>query len=369
MIAFSPDIFQMQRFGGVSRCIYQIARVAAQSRDVAIFAGATANAYLLDGVGDGSFRGDFAGTRATSVGGRFRGAVLWEPRFARWLRGHQGTIVHRSYYAPYDLTPRHIPVVETLHDMMWERLPQSRGLGARLNSAIKRRALERADVIACVSHYTLGELTDLWPALAAKAVVIPHGVAPLSSAPLACDEDRPFFIYVGSREQRKNFGILIEALADHPRLADADLICVGGGAWSAQERVLLQDKGLASRVRQMSLDDDQLAGHFAAAIALVYPSRYEGFGMPLLEAMIHGCPVISSNCTSLPEAGGDSALYCPPDSADAWRDAMFRLASEPELRGDLRRRGTTRAQTCTWDAAGQAYVRLYDGLGGNSAMM
>jgi len=134
------------------------------------------------------------------------------------------------------------------------------------------------------------------------------------------------------------------------------------------EESAMLDAIAGSRERKTHLVSWLVSHDMASARDIAIAAATE-FGMPLLEAMIHGCPVISSNCTSLPEAGGDSALYCPPDSADAWRDAMFRLASEPELRGDLRRRGTTRAQTCTWDAAGQAYVRLYDGLGGNSAMM
>jgi len=367
MIAFSHDIFQMQRFGGVSRCIYQIARVAARTRDVTIFSGDTANAYLLDGVAEGSFGGTFAGTPADSVRGRLRGALRWEPRFARWLRDRPGTIVHRSYYAPYDLTPRGVPVVETLHDMGWERLAGLDGLQERANSVIKRRALERADAIACVSQHTLRDLAEVWPALAVKAVVIPHGVAPLSAAPVACGEDRPFFLYVGSREERKNFGVLLAALADNPPLSGVDLVCVGGGGWTAHEKGLLRDKGLTPRVRQKNLDDDELAGHFEAAIALLYPSFYEGFGMPLLEAMVNECPVISSNSTALPEAGGDGALYCPPDSVEAWREAMVRVASDSGLRADLRRRGAARARQCTWETAGRRYIRLYDELAGNAA--
>lgn len=363
MIAFSYDIFQMQKYGGVSRCIYEIARYAAGVREVTIYAGSTANGYLFGHTG---IEAKMVGRRTEAVSGRFRGALLWELPFARWISRNRCAVVHRSYYPLVDLLPRRIPVVETLHDMMWERAGDGGGETSRLNSLVKRRALERADAIACVSHNTLGDLAKVWPKLAEKAVVIPHGVSRLSEAPVPCDETKPFFLFVGSREQRKNFGVLLKALADNPVLRDIDLICVGGGDWSPTERTMLTGCGLAGRVRQMQLSDDALAGYFEAAVALLYPSRYEGFGMPLLEAMVHACAVISSDRTSLPEVGGPDALYCSPDSVDEWRQAMELVLTDADLRRDLQRRGLARARQFSWQSAGRRYVELYDQLAAGS---
>lgn len=268
-----------------------------------------------------------------------------------------GTVVHRTYHPVADLLPRATPVVETVHDLWDFVAPDERGPRAALRRHLKRRALHRADRIVCVSHSTRDYLGNLWPSLADRATVIPHGTSRLSDEPAPVHRDRPFFLFVGRRDRYKNFALLLDALARSG--AGADLVCFGGGPLDDGEKEAISRLGLTRRVHQRGGDDRVLAGHYQAARALLYPSRHEGFGLPLLEAMALGCPVIAAPLTSLPEVGGDAALYADADDSDAWRDAMERLTENPSARGEAIAAGRARAALFSWNAAARRHAALY----------
>lgn len=276
------------------------------------------------------------------------------------LRSHAsrfGRIVHRTYHPVLDLLPRSAIVVETVHDL-WDFVAEDEhGPVAALRRHLKRRALARADRIICVSQSTRNYLGNLWPQLADRAVVIPHGTRRLSARPAAIHHDRPFFLFVGRRERYKNFGVLLEALSQMS--SGADLICFGGGGFSSDEQQQIVRRSLESRVHQVAGDDHALAGHYEAAQALLYPSRHEGFGLPLLEAMSHDCPVIASPLTSLPEVGGAAALYADASDANAWTSAMQLMFDDDAARGRAIAAGRLRAAQFTWPETARRHAALY----------
>jgi len=294
--------------------------------------------------------------------GRVIGSFRNEPKFARWLVRSGVELVHRTYYPVIDLVTANVRSIETLHDMWDERSRNHKDPRTGLRSALKKRALQRADLIVCVSESTQSELASIWPWAESKSVVIPHGVRRLSEHGEKPPIDRPFFLFVGRRGLYKNFGILPEALS-RSGLRDHLLVCFGGGPFSSIERKMMTDAGLADRIVQVDGSDNKLAGYYEAAAALLYPSTYEGFGLPLLEAMIHGCPVVAAPLTSLPEVGGAAACYAEPHQPDAWAALMVRLAEDSAFRADLQARGKQRAVRYAWSQTAAAYIDCYRKLG------
>ncbi len=274
---------------------------------------------------------------------------------------HDYRVVHRSYHPVIHLLPRATAVVETLHDLS----DFAEGYAAGVRGAIRRRlkwaALQRADRIVCVSHYTRNQLEALRPDLAARAIVIHHGASLLSTQPVPLAHDRPTFLFVGRRDLYKNFAILLEAMA-RMRLT-CHLDCFGGGPFTAEETKRITTLGLAGRIRHVTGNDDRLAGHYVASVALLYPSLYEGFGLPLLEAMTLGCPVVAAPRTSLPEVGGDAALYADPLDADAWATVMDRLIEDDGLRAAHSGAGRQQAATFSWERSARAHADLYRDMG------
>jgi glycosyltransferase involved in cell wall biosynthesis len=164
---------------------------------------------------------------------------------------------------------------------------------------------------------------------------------------------------VGNRGGYKNFGKLLKAFSSSSILREFDLIAFGGspllpGEWDEIKRL-----GITDRVRFESGSDRDLAEHYRAATAFVYPSMYEGFGIPPLEAMSHGCPVVCSNAGAIPEVVGDAGVYFDPNNSDELRSTLERVATTEGLQADLRVRGYQRISAFSWDRCAEATAKIY----------
>jgi glycosyltransferase involved in cell wall biosynthesis len=363
-ILFSHDNFSMQKYGGISRYFLELAMgLSATGVSWHLWAGRHKNAFVAD-----AQRQPWAAGRITAGAldervGRGTGGVPNEFAFRAFVKRTRPAIVHRTYHPVVDLLPRGVNVVETLHDMMDERWLGDRRVTRLPRTLLKRRALSRANTIVCVSQSTLDELRACWPDLAARAVVIHHGVRPLEGESTAGIRSAPYFLFVGERGRYKNFRVALKAfglLKD--KLADHELICFGGRALEKAELDEIATLGLTGRVHHIGGGDAVLKSLYENAAALLYPSAYEGFGMPLLEAMIHGCPAIAAPLTSLPEVGGDAVLYADPNAPEEWTAAMEMLAECRPERERLIEAGRARCRRFSWEAAAVAYKKLYDGL-------
>ncbi len=361
---FSYDVFTAQATGGISRCMIELMRALADTpTQWQLWVGRHGNALLTDVTADGGLASHVLSAEAGTPIGRLTGSIRNERSFVKATRAVDATILHRTFYPVIDLVPaRTLKRVETLHDMWDERAGENADRLTWLKSLLKRRALHAADAIVCVSESSRCEMIAIWPELAARAVVIPHGVRRLSERPTLAGHPRPFFLFVGRRNTYKNFTIALSALA-LAEMPDFDLICFGGGAFDAAENAAIQAAGLAERVIHTAGNDDRLAGMYEAATALLYPSAYEGFGLPLLEAMIHDCPVIAAPLTSLPEAGGDAALYADPGDVSAWATQMARIARDDAFSASLRARGRSHCAAFSWSRTAQRHAALYAELG------
>lgn len=361
-LAFSHDIFSSQQAGGISRCMLELMKsLAEQDAEWVAWVGMSKNDLLDASVKETWASGKIVQQRHGYLLPSRLAGIANEVAFSQWIARNRPAILHRTYYPPVNLAGSKMRRVETLHDM-WDEQAHRNGCGrAGLRSRIKYAALLRADLIICVSESTRQELLSIWPWAAEKCLVIHHGVRLLSDRPLVIKRARPFFLFVGRRGHYKNFGLVIGALRA-AGLSDHELICFGGGDFSAPELELIDQNQLSGRVHQVNGDDARLAGLYEAAEALLYPSFYEGFGLPLLEAMIHNCPVVTTPLTSLPEVGGEAPLYISPEDVDGWADAITKLAGSPSFRAKIVARGLKRVRHFTWAATARAHVAAYSTL-------
>jgi glycosyltransferase involved in cell wall biosynthesis len=265
--------------------------------------------------------------------------------------------------------------VFTLHDVAYLLFPQYHLLQNRLYLTLMMpRFLARADRVIAVSEATRRDALRFYRLNPGKVVVIPEGVEPRfrpepDPARLAAVRQKyalpeRFILCVGTLEPRKHLPTLLEAYAalrpHHPQLG---LVLAGGKGWLYQsffER--LQSLGLETQTRVTLtgyVPDDDLPALINCAEVFAFPSVFEGFGLPPLEAMACGVPVVCSNASSLPEVVSDAGISLPPADPRAWAEALDRLLTDPVLHADLRTRGLARACQFTWEAAAQRTVEIY----------
>lgn len=290
------------------------------------------------------------------------------------------------FAGPHDLV--HLPepvcplrsdgrVVVTAHDLMYLHHPQF--LHPRWTARLLRgtEALAaRADLWICVSEHTRVDLVRHYGVARGRTVVVPHGVDP-SFAAAGADPARaaevarrlelggaPYFLFVGSVEPKKNLPLLLEAYGqavERDRVR-ARLVIAGRAAWGMPEAdaALARHPALRERVRFLGfVAQDDLPPLVAGARALLLPSRYEGFGMPVLEAMAAGTPVACSNRGALPEVSGGAALLHDPDDVAGIAEQLARLDADDALCENLRARGRAQAEPFTWRRCAEQTVDAY----------
>jgi len=233
----------------------------------------------------------------------------------------------------------------------------------------KKLAVERADHVICVSENTRHDLIRLTGISEKKTSVVHHGFDRFSQADQigesALEVKKPYFLYVGNRSGYKNFSGFLSAFASSRRLmVDFDVVTFGGPSFSTSERILMHSLGYSDgQIQHRVGNDDALGAFYRSARALVYPSRYEGFGIPTLEAMAHECPVICSNSSSLPEVVGDAGEFFSADDIDDIRRAIEAVAYSDQRREVLRQSGLARISRFSWEKCARETLDIYRAAG------
>ena len=218
-----------------------------------------------------------------------------------------------------------------------------------------------------MSESTKADLIEILGVNENKVDVVYHGVTKLpgvSENPERVANGWPFLLYVGQRGGYKNFYALASAYARVDGMRDEmKLVCFGGGKWTSEEKRYFVNLGLDdSSVFQLGGTDQTLAQLYRDAIALVYPSLYEGFGLPLLEAMSQGCPVLCSDTPALREIADRAALYFDPESEDDLRSQLSVIASSESLRASLCGAGKRRSSEFSWEKCVNETCEVYASL-------
>ena len=273
----------------------------------------------------------------------------------------QADITHAIYFLPPAV--RGASVV-TIHDISFERYPEffSRSSLCR-DRLLIRDAARRATRIVTVSETSRRDLIELWRVSPERVVAIPNGVSPSfqpasESSPFDPAERAFRVLAVGSLQPRKNLLRLIDAVALVAREMSISLRVVGPDGFQANQ---IRDRldGVTEVEITGYVSHEQLVAEYQRADVFVYPSLYEGFGLPILEAMASGIPVVTSTGGSLPEVAGDAALIVDPLDVVAIASAIHRIASYPSLHERLRTLGLARSARFTWRDAARAHLDVY----------
>lgn len=270
------------------------------------------------------------------------------------------------------------PVLLQMHDLVFRRFPETM---SRKNSLISslwvEKSLETADMIYCVSEHTRRELLE-WKKLDAGRVrCVPNGVSDRFRVNPDTFDARTFrrehrlperyALFVGTLEPRKNLSLLLDALPETDAFArgDAVLVVIGGHGWRNREaeRKLEREIAAGRAVRCGYVPPEDLPGYYAAAELFIFPSLYEGFGLPVVEAMAAGTPVLCSDAAALQEVGGGIPRHFPARDGAALAGALDEVLAAPALRADMSVRGRQRATEFSWDHTARRVRNLLHEIG------
>lgn len=364
-IFYDHQVFSLQDAGGASRYFYELMYHLSTLPDVSLTAYMGWNRSILPLQSLRERNIDILSWRSSLRPGLGRYALNEAVTSSATLMRVTCDIYHPTLYRRIaGIRARHI--VATHHDCVHERFPGLFPDGQRVISA-KRRLYKRADAIICVSQSSRDDLLQFYGVEREKAHVVYHGMksfAGLNDVPdlVMRPTQRPYLLYVGARYSYKNFSGLITAYANGGFAREYDLVAVGGGNFTDEEKLQFRKLGVASSVRHLDLASESiLASTYRNARLFVYPSLYEGFGFPPLEAMSLGCPVLAADNSSIPEVCGNAALYCsaadPANLERGLRDALH----DPEQSARVMR-GYERVLRYNWMKCAQETLGVYKGL-------
>ncbi len=356
-ILYDNQMFTFQRFGGVTRYFADLMYNLPSSEFISeIPMRYCENHYVTETYGH----------KYETV--RFPRSYRWRRRvyqvvnrFYAWRALKKGDydIFHPTYFSPYflgALRDKNKPFVLTVHDMVFERYPQDVLIYDRTIPHKKRLVVE-ADHIIAVSENTKRDIVELLGTDPSKITVVHHGYRQVSEvAPRLFDR---YILFVGERKGYKNFFPWLSAI--RPLLMKditLRIVCTGQ-PFTPAEKEFLAKWNIADRLVHISANDAQMASLYRHALCFVFPSHYEGFGIPILEAFHNGCPVCLSNASCFPEVAGEAGIFFNPHDAQSMSDALQEIISSQALRDELRIKGLERAKEFTLERMVQNTCDVY----------
>ena len=279
----------------------------------------------------------------------------------KYIKKDNFDIFHPTYYDPYFLKNLKKPYVLTIYDFMHEKFKDMFS-PKDMNITWKKECAMKADRIIAISENTKQDIIHYYGISADKIDVVY-----LSSSLKRINEDfrlslpKKYILFVGNRSRYKNFNTFIRAVA--PLLDqenELNVICAGGGAFSQDEQMSFKEIGITEKVKYFNIDDKILACLYQKAICFVFPSLYEGFGIPVLEAFHCSCPVALSNQGSLPEVGGKAVEYFDPNSLESILKAIKSLYYDSSRREELKQLGAIQAKKFSWEKTAEQTIAVYN---------
>lgn len=357
-IIFDHSIFLYQRYGGISRYFFTLANHFTKNNDqVKIAAMVNQNSYLRN------FDKDVVkGISFEKINPKLN-------RFIRFINKNASRIyqikknidiIHETYYAlSPSFTGKSAKRILTVYDMIHELYPNNSSNQTKL----KRKSIDRADHIIAISNNTKSDLCNIFNINPEKVSVIHLGVENFEideKSFLTNFFDFPYILFVGQRENHKNFLGLLQAFVSNSKLVENfKLVTFGGGRFNKRENEEINKLGISNSIIQVFGDDSKLSNLYRYASAFIYPSIYEGFGLPPLEAMLYSCPVISSNTSSMPEIIGDAGEFFDPFEISSIAFSMERVLFDGEYKANLIVKGKKRAKEFTWEKCARKTRDLY----------
>lgn len=356
-IAYDHQIFGWQKYGGISRYFYELAQNISSIDDVnvKVISPLFINEYLAKG----NVKVD--GVHVPQLRKTSRIYRIMNQLITPWSLSHfRPDVIHETYYAVNSIAKKNAKIVITVHDMIHELFPNS--FSSRDTTSYEKfAAVNRADHVICISENTRNDLIRLFNIAPDKTSVVHHGFELLAQPSNNIPIKNPYILYVGSRGGYKNFSMLLRAYSQSPHIHNNfELVTFGGGHFTLQEQTLIHQLGSGKlRIRYLTGNDQLLADLYASATAFVYPSLYEGFGIPPLEAMSCNCPVICSNTSSIPEVAGSAAEYFDPSQLDSLLNALTNVLFDTSYRESLIAKGQQHTSYFSWKKCAQKTLSIY----------
>ncbi len=319
--------------------------------EVSLYLGRSINEYGLENKKNHfkNFKGSKRSSRLSSKLNR-----LEFPLYASYLSPE---IIHFTYYRdtnPFFKGYRFITVYDLIHEIFPEQF-----VAEDPTIRWKKQGLAKADLIISISESTKADLMKHFqiPEDRIKVIYLANSLfaEPRAQSPVSA----PYLLFVGLRKGYKNFRNLLSAMAHSNLAKNMNLLAFGGPSFSEQELEFIKSCGLEGKVTQVSGNDLELATAYKHAAAFVFPSLYEGFGIPPLEAMNYGCPVLSSNVSSVPEIVGEGGLQVQADQIEELSAGIDKILGDTQLRASLIVRGKKRTLEFNWDRCAKEHHDLY----------
>jgi glycosyltransferase involved in cell wall biosynthesis len=360
-VVFDHQIFGWQKYGGISRYFYELATKINSGGDISLEI--LAPRYITR---------YFDEENSLNIHGHFLESTNLHPRLLRSMnyflanvkvRNFKPDIIHETYFAAMGYSkPKKTKTVLTVYDLIHEKFPE---YFSKYDPTIyeKKRAIERADHILAISHHTKADLLEFYDIPEEKITVtqlgfdlqVSHSITPV------IPKISPYILFVGNRGGHKNFSNLLIAYQNNKALCDNfKLVCFGGGQFTEAERYFMKSLGVSdNNLVQVTGDDGVLSQYYQNASVFVYPSEYEGFGIPPLEAMNYSCPVVCSNVSSIPEVVGQAGHYFDPldtvDIGEKIEDILF----DNQLSDHLISSGRDRLTQFSWERCAAETTSVY----------
>jgi glycosyltransferase involved in cell wall biosynthesis len=366
-ILYDYSIFSLQRYGGISRYFYELINRISLNKEISVklFEGFHINEYELSE--NKSNFSLYRGYKIPSIKYAYN-AIRLNPIWFKLAYSHIADldIFHPTYYRE-DLDKfGKSTIVITVHDMIHE-LYKNQFSKYDPTIKYKRLSIKAADAIICVSENTKKDVIRIYNVPEEKIWVVYHGSSLNTFKSFNMDKfakknslTKPYLLYVGNREGYKNFSFLLNVYATH-FAGDFNLLCFGGGNFNENELSLLNKFNLLNKVIHVNGSDDFLAALYKKAFCFIYPSLYEGFGIPPLEAMSLGCPVIASKTSSIPEVVGNGGILFDPFSEEDLTRSIESLMDD-KIRSQLILKGFQQEKKFSWDKTANETFNVYKSI-------
>jgi len=361
-IAFNHQIFSEQEYGGISRYFVELAKHIALEKKNECTLKVTSllhiNKYLESEIDSFVFQGlkspNFKGS------GRLCKAVnsLLSPILLNFF---DPELIHDTYYNFIYHNKSRAKKIITVHDMTHEIFPEQFSKTDK-TSEMKKNAIKVADHIICVSKNTQKDLVKIFDVDINKTSVVHHGYSLFKKTQKKYEvNDKPYLLYVGGRHGYKNFSKFIEAYAKLVEIQKNFDVVIFSSQELTQDEVMLFNRLNIQKtnIKLVNGNDIKLSSFYLNASLFIYPSLYEGFGIPLLEAMSHGCPVVCSNTSSIPEVVGNAAFQFDPYSLDSISNAIETVLNNNKLRQSLISKGFQQVQKFSWEKCASETFDVY----------
>lgn len=382
-VLFDHQIFSMQKYGGISRYFCELMNQFNKTSDIYydLAVKYSENYYLRNGNNEFIFSQDSM-TNEIFYGLKFKGkdklhrflgrmSIMEHPLICnlkdsiRMIRESNYDLFHPTYFDTYFLKYiKSKPFVVTIYDMIHEIFSTSHCSEQKYIIAYKKMLIDAASRIIAISENTKKDIIDIYDIEESRISVVYLGCS--FSKDIKQEGDCSsvpdnFILYVGERRGYKNFKYFLKSIA--PLLSGNKglyLVCAGSGSFTKEEKSLIVKLGLTQKIIHLPLiNDNTLIFLYRKALCFVFPTLYEGFGIPILEAFACGCPVILSNRSSLPEVAGDAAVYFNPEDGESILSAVSRVLSDGSIADYMKQRGYVQLEKYSWENCATGTKMVY----------